>query len=337
MKIRPFNVGIIGCGLQGQRRGRALQANGDNLIFVADVDCKKAKALATEMNCEVAPDWTHIADCKIIDVVIVCSPNYLHAPMTIRALESGKHVLCEKPLARSLEEAKSMVRAAKENDRLLKCGFNHRYHPAIRQVKEWFDEGTLGELSFLRCRYGTCGRSNYERDWRTSFERAGGGELLDQGIHVLDLFRWFTGGFNQAVGFTSTKFWDIAPMEDNAFALLRTEKDVVASLHVSWTQWRNIFSFEVFGKDGYGIAEGIGGSYGVEKAILGKRSFAKPFSEQIIDYRGDDRSWHEEWKEFTSAIKEKREPMGNGNDGLEALRLVNSLYESKRDNCVVKI
>jgi predicted dehydrogenase len=156
-------------------------------------------------------------------------------------------------------------------------------------------------------------------------------------MHILDLFRWFAGGFNQDVGFTATTYWDVAPLEDNAFALLRTAKGQVATLHVSWSQWKNLFSFEVFGKEGYAIVEGLGGSYGVERSILGRRSFTDPFKEEIIDFRGEDCSWREEWREFVSAIREDREPIGNGNDGLEALKLVYAIYESNRRNSVINV
>jgi predicted dehydrogenase len=325
-----MNVGIIGCGLQGWRRAKAVRENGDKIIAVADSDPTKSKTLAFEFNCFVATRWEDIVANPEVEIVIVCSPNHLHAPMSITALENGKHVLCEKPLARNQKEAQSMLDASTKTGVILKCGFNLRHHPAIVQVKEWFDQGALGELSFLRCRYGTCGRLSYEKDWRGNSNLAGGGELLDQGIHVLDLFRWFGGIFSEVTGFIATNYRAVAPLEDNAFALLRTPNGQIAALHVSWTQWRNLFSFEVFGKDGYALAEGLGGSYGPEKAILGKRSFTKPFTEEIIDFRGEDPSWREEWRELVNAIKENREPLGSGLDGLEALKLVEAIYKSNR-------
>ncbi len=160
---------------------------------------------------------------------------------------------------------------------------------------------------------------------------------MDQGMHALDLARWFLGDFTEVFGFLQTAFWDIAPLEDNAFALLRTRKGQVATIHVSWTQWRNLFSLEIFGKDGYITVEGLGGSYGTEKASLGKREFLKPFREEVIEFRGEDRSWQEEWMEFVNAIKENREPLGNGSDGIEALKLAYAIYESARENRVARI
>jgi len=207
----------------------------------------------------------------------------------------------------------------------------------MQQARKWLDEGAIGEPIFLRCRYGIGGRPGYEKEWRMNPEISGGGQLMDQGMHALDLARWFLGDFTEVSGFLQTAFWDIAPLEDNAFALLRTEKEKVASIHVSWTQWKNLFSLEIFGQDGYCAVEGLGGSYGIEKAVLGKRAFQKPFQEEIIEFGGEDRSWQEEWQEFVNAIKEDREPLGNSVDGLEALKLAQAIYKSAQQGSVVRI
>jgi predicted dehydrogenase len=221
-----------------------------------------------------------------------------------------------------------MVNAARDNCIKLKCGFNHRHHPGILQAREWYDNGVIGEISFIRCRYGIGGRPGYEKDWRMNPEISGGGQLMDQGMHVIDLCRWFLGDFNWIYGITATSFWDISPLEDNAFVMLHTEKGQTAQFHVSWTEWKNLFSFEIFGKNGYIKVEGLGGSYGNERVTLGKRALFEPFREETVEFRGEDKSWLAEWREFASAIKDDREPMGNGDDGLEALRIVQAVYDS---------
>lgn len=335
--IPMMRVGLIGCGLQGWRRARAVREHGDKPVIIADIDEGKAKALADEMRCKATTNWEDVITRKDVDIVVVCTPNHLHAPISVAALKSKKHVLCEKPLGRNPDEAKKLVDIAKESGMKLKCGLNLRHHPGIRQARKWFDEGVIGELTFLRCRYGICGRPGYESEWRANPDMAGGGELLDQGIHVLDLFRWFAGDFSQVVGFIATMFWDTAPLEDNAFAILRTNKGQIATLHVSWTQWKNLFSFEVFGKEGYAIVEGLGGSYGIERATLGRRSFLEPFKEEIVEFRGEDRSWLQEWKEFVTTLRENREPMGNGHDGWKAVELAYAIYQSARRHRVVKL
>jgi predicted dehydrogenase len=306
----------------------AVKEHGDKLVIVADVIEEKAKALADEAKCEMTTNWEDVIARKDLDIVIVCTPNYFHAPVSIAAMRKGKHVLCEKPLARNPAEAEQMINVAEKTRMKLKCGFNLRYHPAVQQVRKWFDQGIIGEINFIRIRYGTGGRQGYDKEWRADKEMSGGGQLMDQGVHALDLSRWFLGEFSQVFAYVSTTFWKNSQVEDNAFCLLRTKQDQIAAIHASWTQWKNLFSLEIFGNKGYGIVEGLGGNYGTERAILGKKDFRKPFEDQIIEFRKEDISWLSEWKEFVSATEENREPMGNAFDGLQAVRLAHALYES---------
>jgi predicted dehydrogenase len=333
--VKNLRVGIIGTGLQGRRRAESLRRfNDTHLIAVSSNLRIQAKQLAEDMKCELIDRWEDMVIRKDIDIIIVCTPPDCHLSMSNAALENGKHVLCEKPLARNPEEAEQIARLAQDKGLKLKCGFNHRHHPGIKQAKEWFDHGLIGEPMFVRTEYGIGGRPGYEKDWRADKKISGGGQLMDQGMHVIDLSRWFLGDFDEVSGFLQTSYWHIAPLEDNAFCLLRTKTGKVASIHVSWTQWKNLFRFEIFGKDGYITVEGLGGSYGVEKAVLGKRNFLHPFREEIIEFRGRDISWEEEWREFENAIKEKREPMANGHDGLEAIKIAYLVYEnSKKSGC----
>jgi len=328
-------VGLIGAGLQARRRARTL--NGAELAMIAAANWDEAKLLADEVGCEATANWEEVVERADVEVVIVCTPPHLHAPISIAAMRAGKHVLCEKPLARVPEEAEEIVDVARETKMKLKCGFNLRHHRAIRQAREWLEQGAIGDLGFIRCRYGICGRPGYEKDWRADREIAGGGQLMDQGMHVLDLSRWFMGEFREAFGFLSTQFWNIAPLEDNAFVLLRTEGGQIASIHASWTQWKNLFSFELFGQDGYILVEGLGGSYGTERATLGQRAFLQPFREETVEFRGEDPSLSEEWQEFVAAIDKDQEPLGNGYDGLQALKLACAVYESAEKGCVVKL
>jgi len=324
---KNIRVGIIGTGLQGRRRAESLQGFSDAQLIAVTSNLKdQATQLAEDMNCELIDDWEKLVARRDIDAVIVCTPPNCHLLMCNGALANGKHVLCEKPLGRNPEEAELITKLAEEKGLRLKCGFNHRHHPAIKQAKEWFDQGLIGEPIFIRSEYGIGGRPGYEKDWRANMEISGGGQLMDQGMHVIDLCRWFLGDFAEVTGFLQTGYWDVAPLEDNAFCLLRTKTGQVASIHVSWTQWKNLFRFEIFGKDGYITVEGLGGSYGIEKAILGKRAFLEPFKEVVIEFRGRDTSWEEEWREFKNAIQEKHEPMANGRDGFEAVKIAYQIY-----------
>lgn len=333
-----MKVGLIGAKLQGMRRVPVLQSfPGTKLVVIGDADLESAQALANNIGCEAVVGWEPVVKRRDLDAVVVCTPPHLHAKISNAAMRRGKHVLCEKPLARTLEEAETMIKTAKANRVKLKCGFNHRHHPAIQKAKELLSQGKIGNPNFIRCRYGISGRPGYEKEWRANTEIVGGGQLMEQGIHAVDISRWFLGEFTEVAAFTANYFWKIEPLEDNAFVLFRTKDGKIASIHSSLTQWKNLFSFEIFGSDGYMTAEGLGGSYGTERLTHGRRDFSKPFTEEVIEYRGEDRSLYEEWKEFVSCIKENREPSGSGYDGLVAMRLVNAAYESARQHRFVTL
>jgi predicted dehydrogenase len=333
-----MRVGLIGAKLQGLRRAPVIQSFlGTELVVISAAHKESAQALANKFGCEVTVGWEGVVKRSDLDAVVVCTPPHLHAQISIAAMESGKHVLCEKPLARTLQEAEVMVEAAKANRVKLKCGFNHRYHPAVQKARELIDQGRIGKPSFIRCRYGIGGRLGYEKEWRANPEMVGGGQLMEQGIHALDLSRWFLGEFREVAAFIADYFWKTEPLEDNAFVLLRTEDGRIASIHSSLMQWKNMFSFEIFGSEGYINVEGLGRSYGTERLVFGKREFLKPFAEEVVEFRGEDRSSYEEWKEFVACVEENREPLGSGYDGLVAMRLVNAAYESARKHCFVTL
>jgi predicted dehydrogenase len=185
--------------------------------------------------------------------------------------------------------------------------------------------------------YGHGGRPGYDKEWRASRDLSGGGELLDQGVHVIDLFRCFLGEFNEVFGRVATFFWDME-VEDNAFALFKTDRGQVATMHTSWTQWKNKFLLELIGEKGYLVVDGLGGSYGTERLVFGKRKVNGGVpDEEIVEFPGPDISWREEMKEFASAITENREPIGSGYDGLMANRLVGAVYESAHRNVPVRL
>jgi predicted dehydrogenase len=230
-----------------------------------------------------------------------------------------------------------MVKMAQENHVLLKVGFNHRFHPAIWKAKQLLDEGQIGRCLTIRARYGHGGRPGLENEWRASRELCGGGELLDQGVHVIDLMRWFGGEIIEVYGRVETKFWKI-DVEDNAFAILKTDRGVTASFHVSWTNWKNIFSFEIFGDEGYLRIEGLGGSYGLETLEWGRRRLEGGIPDiHLFEFSTEDLSWSQEWHEFLSAISENREPIGNGIDGLRANQTIDAIQRSSAEGRLVRI
>ena len=333
-----MNVGIIGAGLQGRRRADVLkQCQESRLVAIADVNLEAAHNLARGTEADVYSNWEEVLHRTDIEILLVCTPPNLHALVSIAAMKNGMNVMCEKPLALNTQEAEKMLTTAKANNVSLKCGFNHRHHPAIKQARSWVSEGRVGSLMYVRCRYGIGGRQDYDTEWRADPQIAGGGQLMDQGLHILDLCQWFLGEFDEVYGVLTTQFWEKASVEDNAFVILRTKNGHIAQIHTSRTEWKNLFSFEIFGRDGYVNVDGLGGSYGAERAILGERAFLKPYREEIVEFRGEDRSWYEEWQEFVASIEEAREPLGSGYDGLQALKLAGAIHESAQSGHVVKL
>jgi predicted dehydrogenase len=324
-----MRIAIIGAGLQAKRRAPVVKDwPGAELVIITAKSKIHAEALAQKMECEAGEGWETTVTRPDIDIVLICTPPDTHSKIGIAALQAGKHVLCEKPLTRTVAEAEELIAVTRATGLTLKCGFNHRHHPAIWKAKQLFDLGAFGEPIFGRCVYGICGRPGYEKEWRADPNVVSGGQFMEQGIHAVDLFHWFLGDFQRITGLTATKYFNISPLEDNGFGLLQTKSGVIVSIHSSLTQWKNLFCFEIFGADGYFRVEGLGGGYGNEKLIIAKRDFNAPFTEEVIEYRGDDRSWFEEWKEFIASIEEKRQPLGDGVDGLEAMKTLNAIYKS---------
>jgi predicted dehydrogenase len=330
------NVALIGAGLQAKRRsGPIAEDPRFRIAVVVDRDEKKAARLATPLCAATLTDWRKVVSDPAIDVVLVLTYPDTHAEIGIAALEAGKDVLCEKPLTRTVAEAIALVAVAERTGRTLKCGFNHRHHPAIQEAYRLYGGGVIGKAVFGRARYGIGGRAGIETEWRSDPAIVSGGQLMEQGIHVVDLFAWFLGAIRRVTGFVSTNRWPIQPLEDNGFALLETAGGVIASVHSSLTQWTNLFEFEIYGETGSLTVRGLGTSYGVEELIFAQHDPGGPFSHRTVEYRGGDGSWKAEWDEFVGAIEGHREPLGSGQDGLRAMQVVNAVYAAARSGQAV--
>jgi len=321
-----MNVAVVGCGLIGQKRVRAL--SGSRLVVCTDLLLARAKSLAAQApGCEVVDHWKQVIDRNDVDIVVIATTHESLAEITMAAISAGKHVLVEKPAARSAGELKPVLAAAKKSKSLVRVGFNHRYHLALRKAREIFERGELGELMFLRARYGHGGRIGYDKEWRATPALSGGGELIDQGVHLIDLARWFLGDFIETQGFAHTYFWNM-PVDDNAFLLLKTEKQQVAFLHASCTEWKNVFSLEIYGKNGKLHIDGLGGSYGVERLAYYKMlPQMGPPETTIWEYPMADNSWSVEFAEFLEDIQLGRQPAANLNDAYAALAIVEKVYQ----------
>ena len=322
---KPLRVGIVGCGLIGQKRAKALGENG-RLVACADLNVSRAESLARINGAKVFLDWRELVGSPMLDVVIVSTLHDSLAEITIAAVKAGKHVLVEKPAARSTAEIQLVIEAAAKHGMKVHVGFNHRYHRSIRKAKELLDSGVLGDLMFVRARYGHGARIGYDKEWRADPALSGGGELIDQGPHLIDLTRWFLGEITEIQGFAHTYFWDM-PVDDNGFMLLKTEKKQVAFLHASCTEWKNIFSMEIYGKLGKLDLSGLGGSYGLEK-ITWYRMLPEMGPPETLSWEypmGDD-SWGVEIEEFFADIRLDREPSAGLRDAQAALKVVESVY-----------
>lgn len=321
-----MRISIIGCGLIGNKRAKALGRH--KLVACADTNLNRAQALAGHHpQCVATVDWRAAATRDDVDAVIVSTTNDVLAPATLAALQAGKHVLVEKPGGRNAGELEPLVDAADAAGLTVKVGFNHRFHAALIKARELVDSGVLGPLMCIRARYGHGGRLGMDREWRGIPHISGGGEMLDQGIHLIDLSRWFLGDFSVVHGHVATFFWDW-DVEDNGFAMLKNKAGHVAWLHASCTEWKNLFSFEIYGRVGKLHIQGLGGSYGLEK-IAWYRMLPEmgPPETSIWEYPGEDRSWQLEFEHFVQCIEQKQEPSGSLHDALAALRIVESIYK----------
>jgi predicted dehydrogenase len=318
-------VAIVGCGFIGQKRAKALA--GARLVVCADIALDRADQLAaTEPGCKSTTDWKEAIRDPAVSIVIVSTLHDTLAEIAHGAVAAGKHVLIEKPAARRAAELAGLREAAVANGSLVRVGFNHRYHRALRKAHDLVTSGALGPLMFLRARYGHGGRVGYDREWRTDPTKSGGGELIDQGPHLIDLARWFLGDFAEIDGFATTYFWDM-PVDDNSFLLLKTTEKRVAFLHASCTEWKNTFSFEIFGRHGKIDVNGLGGSYGTERLTYYKMlPEMGPPETTTWEYPMADNSWQTEFAEFLEDIRLKRPPSAGLRDAIEALTIIEKIY-----------
>jgi len=328
-----IRVGIAGLGKMGRIRMRELARRDDVTVVIgADPDEASHSFFKTE-GVECISDPLEVVDADV-DAVFICTPNRFTSDLCCAALAAGKHVFAEKPPGRSVEEVTRIVEAERANPGLiLKFGFNHRYHAGIKEAKRIISGGRLGEVLWARGVYGKSGGDGFEAEWRSDAEMSGGGILLDQGIHMLDLLRFFLGDFTEIKSMVTSAYWKI-PMEDNAFALLRDERGRIAMLHSSSTQWKHRFNLELYATEGYLSVNGILSStrsYGDETITVARRrhgghqAAGKPREEVI--YFDTDPSWELEVNEFIDAVQGTgRVLYGTSADALAAMKLVFDIY-----------
>ena len=331
---KKLRVGIAGYGVVGNRRRLYIDRHPD-LMTVAVCDQNFPEPGLLEDNVRCFPHYRQMLQ-EELDVLFVSLPNYLAPEVTIAGLERGLHVFCEKHPGKDVGEIQQVIAAETRNPGLvLKYGFNHRYHDSVVEALRIINSGELGEIVNLRGVYGKSKLVHFIGEWRADRKFSGGGILLDQGIHMVDLIRLFCGEIREVKSFVSNRFWNF-DVEDNAYAMMRDERGRIALLHSSATQWQHRFALEITLTEGYlelhGILSGTK-SYGEEKLVIGRRTNSSTGSdrEEIITYLQDN-SWREEIYEFADAIlRGKKIVHGNSRDTLETMKLVYRIYWADPD------
>jgi len=333
MKMKKIKFGLVGYGKMGKIREESI-INSPNaeLVSIYEVlnysDKDKSLIYCTSFEDILLTD---------ISAVVVSAYVSFSAKYTILALNAGMHVFCEKPPSMNAKEIEEVIKAEKESGKILKYGFNHRFHYSVMEAKKIIDDGSLGKILWMRGVYGKAGSIDFNENWRNYKNYSGGGILLDQGIHMLDLFRYFSNNeFECLSSHLTTLFWNIE-CEDNAFLTLKSNNNnIIATLHSSATQWKHKFLLEIALENGYINLDGILSStrsYAPEKMIVGKREFedislamGKP--KETTTWYEYDRSWDYELEEFLNAINGTGSiKNGTSNDALEVMKIIDGVYK----------
>jgi predicted dehydrogenase len=325
-------AGIVGYGYMGQIRHRAI--NNNPAIAVAAVCDPQRSGDLAKLGVPVYDRWEDLIAADL-DAVFVCTPNNLIPEVAIHALNAGRHVFCEKPPGRCLADIERIRSAEQANPRCkLIFGFNHRHHPGITDAKAIIDSGALGEILTLRGVYGKSGGYDYAKSWRNDPAIGGGGILLDQGLHMVDLFHLFVGDFEEVIGMRGVVHYDV-PVEDNALVMLRTARGQLAQLHSTATSWKHTFRLEIGCEMGYAVVSGLlskTGSYGRETLIVGRRpgrgeKVAVGNPREETTYYDADPSWDIEVSHLVDCIQaNKPVEKGSSLDALKAMQVIDRVY-----------
>jgi predicted dehydrogenase len=331
--MKQIKLGIAGYGKMGKIREQSiLESDYTKLVSIYE----PTEYEHHDENVKACSSYEELLETDV-DAIMVSAYVKVAAEYVIRALEAGKHVFCEKPPSMTSKEMLNVIEAEKRTGRVLKYGFNHRYHFSVMEAKKLIDEGTFGKLLWMRGVYGKAGSIDFHDNWRNYKNYSGGGILLDQGIHMLDLFRYFSNNeFECLSSYLTSSYWDIE-CEDNAFVTLKSSNDEVATLHSSATQWQHKFLLEMTFEDGYINLDGLLSStksYAPETLVVGRRefedvTFAMGKPQELITYFEYDKSFELELNEFVNAIKGDGTIInGTTQDAYEIMKLTDYIYSN---------
>lgn len=327
-----YKIAILGMGKIGQKRKDFIR-DIDTGDFVGSWD-----PYDPSLNDQYASPQDIFNDTNI-DAVFICTTNNLLKDLTIQALQAGKHVFCEKPPAFTAVEVEEIQQVERYSGKILMYGLNHRQHGAVKKMKSIVDTGDYGKILWMRGRYGKSVDDDFFTTWRADKKLAGGGILLDQGIHMLDLFLHLGGSFDEVKAFVSNQYWSIDGIEDNVFTIMKNnETGLVASLHSTMTQWRHLFSLEVFMEAGYMVLNGLKTSsqtYGEEVLTVARNRSTAPAAtwedEERFAFDVDDSMSQEVHLFYDSIRSGKRPSSGNSDDARNVMMLIDAIYENGID------
>jgi predicted dehydrogenase len=346
--MQVVRFGLVGAGEIGRLRAAALGlVQGCVLAAVADADASRAQAAAQASGAQVFPDLGRMLGETELDAVIVSTPPHLHEQIVVAALEAGKHVLCEKPLAPTVESCRRMLDCAARHGLSIATGFNQRYFPAIQFVKQVLDRGELGRLRHVKAYAGHSGLPEFRQPWEYDSQVVGGGTLMDNGIHLIDHVRFLLGDVEEVYGFASSEIWKLNGSEDNGFALLRGANDAVATLHSSWSEWRG-YRFWIEAHGDLGMARA---SYGpmmasavrLERAGGPARRERKFYPwiavrEKLQGWQSTVRlTFEQELRDFLGLLDGKPGSIADGVAGMRAVEIAHAVYASSRSRSPVKL
>lgn len=326
-KNKIFNVGIIGCGLIGKKRSENLGKKG-RLIACADVNINRAKLIANKKKeIRVFKKWKDLLKIKELNIIIIATTHNQLSKILLESIKANKHVFIEKPASINLKDLKKIINKNKILKRKIQVGYNHRFLSAIIKCKQIIDKKLIGDLMFIKASYGHGGRFGYENEWRMNPKISGGGELIDQGSHLIDLSEFFLGKTIKIEGVIRDFFWK-KKVDDNAFVTLKFKKKLLSFLHVSCTEWKNNFLFEIYGTKGKLRIEGKGGSYGKEKLYFYKMNKRIAYPKIYFwKFNKKDYSWKRELHQFYIDIEKNRQPNPGLEQAYRVLSIIKKIYK----------
>lgn len=328
-----IKVGIIGFGLMGKIRYNCIEKIKNCVVdkIYDPIESEVPENLFSKSVDIIIND-------KSINLVFICTPNKYNFEYTKACLLNNKHVFCEKPPAFTSDEVRELIEIEKEKGLKLMYGFNHRHHKSVIKIKEMVDSGEYGKIIWMRGRYGKSVDENFFKNWRADENLVGGGILFDQGIHMLDLFLYLVNDLHVHSALATNYFWK-KNLEDNVFVNLKSKNhNVIASLHSTMTQWRHLFSLEIFLEKGYITLNGLitsSMSYGKETLTVAKNRTTAPRAtwsdEENFDFEEDD-FWQSEVNYITNCIfNDKKVNFCNSGDALKVIELIEETYDKGKE------